>query len=109
MLIYASLYICLYILPLFPLLSELFPVRDGRSDPGLDPVALPPLPTRAPMLQQPSSSLTPPAVQWADLAAIQTQLQVQSQVCIALCNHTTTHKALLLVSLILQARARTTC
>ncbi|CAL8309087.1 unnamed protein product [Lota lota] len=57
---------------------DLFPVRDGHSDPGLDPLALPLPPTRAPMLQQPSSSL-PPGVQWGDLAAIQTQLQMQSQ------------------------------
>ncbi|XP_056459351.1 putative golgin subfamily A member 8I [Gadus chalcogrammus] len=57
---------------------DLFPVREGRSDPGLDPLTLPLLPTRASMLQQPSSSL-PPEVQWADLAAIQTQLQMQSQ------------------------------
>ncbi|CAL8254635.1 unnamed protein product [Merluccius merluccius] len=35
-------------------------------------------PGKAPTLQQPSSTL-PPGLQWADLAAIQTQLQMQSQ------------------------------
>ncbi|XP_041791551.1 dynactin subunit 1 [Chelmon rostratus] len=44
-----------------------------RSD--LDPPALPP---RGPLLRQPPPSLSP-GVQWADLAAIQSQLQIQSQ------------------------------
>ncbi|XP_026201268.1 RILP-like protein homolog isoform X2 [Anabas testudineus] len=55
--------------------EDLFPVRERIHDSDLDPPALPP---RAPLLRQPSPSLTP-GVQWADLAAIQSQLQIQSQ------------------------------
>lgn len=61
---------------------DLFPVRERIHDSDLDPPALPP---RAPLLRQPSPSLTP-GVQWADLAAIQSQLQIQSQVCNCLLN-----------------------
>ncbi|XP_040896596.1 general vesicular transport factor p115 isoform X2 [Toxotes jaculatrix] len=53
--------------------GDLFPVRERIND--SDPPALPP---RAPLLRQPSPSLSP-GVQWADLAAIQSQLQIQSQ------------------------------
>ncbi|XP_044056769.1 NF-kappa-B essential modulator [Siniperca chuatsi] len=55
--------------------EELFPVRERIRDSDLDPPALPP---RSPLLRQPSPSLSP-GVQWADLAAIQSQLQIQSQ------------------------------
>ncbi|KAM6939328.1 uncharacterized protein PEZ65_005404 [Lycodopsis pacificus] len=57
--------------------EDLFPVRERIPDSDLGPPALPP---RAPLLllRQPSSPLSPP-VQWADLAAIQSQLQIQSQ------------------------------
>lgn len=55
---------------------DLFPVRERINDSDSDPPALPP---RAPLLRQPSPSLSP-GVQWADLAAIQSQLQIQSQV-----------------------------
>ncbi|KAM4629329.1 uncharacterized protein ACJ7VT_001672 isoform 2-T2 [Polymixia lowei] len=44
----------------------------------LDPPTLPLPPARSPLPQQLSSSLSP-GVQWADLAAIQSQLQMQSQ------------------------------
>ncbi|XP_076582384.1 uncharacterized protein LOC143318201 isoform X2 [Chaetodon auriga] len=50
--------------------EDLFPVR---SD--LDPPALPP---RGPPVRQPPPPLSP-GVQWTDLAAIQSQLQMQSQ------------------------------
>lgn len=63
---------------------DLFPVRERIHDSDLDPPALPP---RAPLLRQPSPSLTP-GVQWADLAAIQSQLQIQTQVCNYLFNLT---------------------
>ncbi|XP_054458910.1 dynactin subunit 1 [Anoplopoma fimbria] len=55
--------------------EDLFPSRERICDSDLGPPAVPP---RAPLLRQPSSSLSP-AVQWADLAAIQSQLQIQSQ------------------------------
>ncbi|XP_039985421.1 centrosomal protein of 112 kDa [Xiphias gladius] len=55
--------------------EDLFPVRERIHDSDLDPPALPP---RAPLLRQPSPSLSS-GVQWADLAAIQSQLQIQSQ------------------------------
>ncbi|XP_029355425.1 general vesicular transport factor p115 [Echeneis naucrates] len=55
--------------------EDLFPVRERIHDSDLDPPALPP---RAPLLRQTSPSLSP-GVQWADFAAIQSQLQIQSQ------------------------------
>uniref|UniRef100_A0A8P4KAU1 Epidermal growth factor receptor pathway substrate 15 n=1 Tax=Dicentrarchus labrax TaxID=13489 RepID=A0A8P4KAU1_DICLA len=55
--------------------EDLFPVRERIHESDLDPPALPP---RVPLLRQPSPSLSP-GVQWADLAAIQSQLQIQSQ------------------------------
>ncbi|GAA6222360.1 early endosome antigen 1-like [Lates japonicus] len=55
--------------------EDLFPVRERIHDSDLDPPALPP---RAPLLRQPSPSPSA-GVQWADLAAIQSQLQIQSQ------------------------------
>ncbi|XP_029003465.1 RNA-binding protein 25 [Betta splendens] len=54
--------------------EDLFPVRERMHDSDLDPPTLPP---RAPLSRQPSSPT--PGVQWADLAAIQSQLQIQSQ------------------------------
>ncbi|XP_068599536.1 coiled-coil domain-containing protein 159 [Brachionichthys hirsutus] len=56
--------------------KHLFPARETIPESDLDPPALPP---RAPHLRPPSSS-PGPCVQWADLAAIQSQLQIQSQV-----------------------------
>ncbi|XP_067369087.1 golgin subfamily A member 6-like protein 7 isoform X2 [Channa argus] len=50
-------------------------VRERIHNSDFDPPALPP---RASLLRKPSSSLTP-SVQWADLGAIQSQLQIQSQ------------------------------
>ncbi|XP_068558489.1 general vesicular transport factor p115 [Cebidichthys violaceus] len=57
--------------------EDLFPARERIPDSDPGPPALPP---RAPLLllRQPSSPLGPP-VQWADLAAVQSQLQIQSQ------------------------------
>ncbi|KAM9761299.1 uncharacterized protein ACNS7B_003779 isoform 2-T5 [Menidia menidia] len=55
--------------------EDLFPVRERVLDSHLDPPAFPP---RVPHNRQPSSSLSP-RVQWADLASIQSQLQIQSQ------------------------------
>ncbi|KAA8589288.1 hypothetical protein FQN60_012653 [Etheostoma spectabile] len=55
--------------------KDFVPVRERIHDSDLGPPALPP---RAPLLRQPSPSLSP-SVQWADLAAIQSQLQIQSQ------------------------------
>ncbi|XP_044216905.1 golgin subfamily A member 8C isoform X2 [Thunnus albacares] len=55
--------------------EDLFPIRERVHDSDLDPPALPP---RAPLLRQPSPSPSP-GVQWADLATIQSQLQIQSQ------------------------------
>ncbi|XP_069006159.1 GRB10-interacting GYF protein 2 isoform X2 [Embiotoca jacksoni] len=49
--------------------------RERACDSDSDPPALPP---RAPLFRQPSPSLGP-SVQWADLAAVQSQLQIQSQ------------------------------
>ncbi|XP_029285028.1 peripheral-type benzodiazepine receptor-associated protein 1 isoform X2 [Cottoperca gobio] len=55
--------------------EDFFPTRERIHDSDLCSPALPP---RAPLLRQPSPSLSP-TVQWADLAAIQSQLQIQSQ------------------------------
>ncbi|XP_030289141.1 E3 ubiquitin-protein ligase BRE1A isoform X1 [Sparus aurata] len=55
--------------------DDLFPVRERIHESDQEPPALPP---RAPLLRQPSPSLSP-GVQWADLASIQSQLQIQSQ------------------------------
>ncbi|XP_072245941.1 uncharacterized protein [Leuresthes tenuis] len=55
--------------------EDLFPVRDGALDSHLAPLPLAP---QAPPHRQPSPTLSP-GVQWADLAAIQSQLQIQSQ------------------------------
>ncbi|XP_073332792.1 uncharacterized protein [Pagrus major] len=55
--------------------ADLFPVRERIHESDQEPPALPP---RAPLLRQPSPSLSP-GVQWADLASIQSQLQIQSQ------------------------------
>lgn len=52
---------------------DLFAVRERIYESDLDPPTLP-------AFRQPSPSLSP-GVQWADLAAIQSQLQIQSQVC----------------------------
>lgn len=52
-------------------------MRERIHESDQEPPALPP---RAPLLRQPSPSLSP-GVQWADLASIQSQLQIQSQVC----------------------------
>lgn len=67
----------------------MFPVRERIHDADLDPPALPP---RAPLLRQPSPSPSP-GVQWADLASIQSQLQIQSQVCDYLFNQTSCVKS----------------
>ncbi|XP_047443042.1 coiled-coil domain-containing protein 102A [Mugil cephalus] len=53
----------------------LYPLRESVPDSDLDPPALPP---RGPLLRQPPPSLGP-GVQWADLAAVQSQLQIQNQ------------------------------
>ncbi|KAK5869993.1 hypothetical protein PBY51_024664 [Eleginops maclovinus] len=55
--------------------EDLFPVRERIHDSGLAPPALPP---RSPLHRLPSPSHGP-TVQWADLAAIQSQLRIQSQ------------------------------
>ncbi|XP_038572286.1 dynactin subunit 1 isoform X1 [Micropterus salmoides] len=55
--------------------EDLFPVKDRVHDSDVD---RPALPLRVPPLRQPSPSLSP-GVQWADLAALQSQLQIQSQ------------------------------
>ncbi|XP_034737388.1 uncharacterized protein LOC117950439 [Etheostoma cragini] len=55
--------------------KDFVPVRERIHDSDLGSPVLPP---RAPLLRQPSPSLSP-SVQWADLAAIQSQLQIQSQ------------------------------
>ncbi|KAM8745708.1 dynactin subunit 1 [Acanthopagrus latus] len=55
--------------------DDLFPVRERIHESDQEPPALPP---RAPLLRQPSPSLSP-GVQWADLASVQSQLQIQSQ------------------------------
>ncbi|XP_033476546.2 uncharacterized protein LOC117253302 [Epinephelus lanceolatus] len=55
--------------------QDLFPVKERTHDSDLVPPALPP---RSPLLRKPSAALSP-AVQWADVAAIQSQLQIQSQ------------------------------
>ncbi|XP_035032101.1 nuclear matrix constituent protein 1 isoform X1 [Hippoglossus stenolepis] len=55
--------------------ENLFPVREWIRDSDLDPPAPPP---RAPLPRQPSPSLSS-GVQWADVAALQSQLQMQSQ------------------------------
>lgn len=52
---------------------DLFAVRERIYESDLDPPTLS-------AFRQPSPSLSP-GVQWADLAAIQSQLQIQSQVC----------------------------
>uniref|UniRef100_A0A3B4WZP2 Trichohyalin-like n=3 Tax=Seriola lalandi dorsalis TaxID=1841481 RepID=A0A3B4WZP2_SERLL len=63
--------------------EDLYPMRERIHDSDLDPPALPP---RAPLLRQPSPSLSP-GVQWADLTAIQSQLQIQSQAIESLTQH----------------------
>ncbi|XP_029939828.1 general vesicular transport factor p115 [Salarias fasciatus] len=55
--------------------EDLFAAREKLYNTNLDPPALPP---RAPLLRQPSPSPSP-GVQWADLASIQSQLQIQNQ------------------------------
>ncbi|XP_047192667.1 golgin subfamily A member 8C isoform X2 [Scophthalmus maximus] len=55
--------------------EDLFPVRERIHDSDLNPPAPPP---RALLPRQPSPSLSS-NVQWADLAAVQSQLQMQSQ------------------------------
>ncbi|KAK5907359.1 hypothetical protein CesoFtcFv8_005221 [Champsocephalus esox] len=55
--------------------EDLFPTRERLHGSDFGPPALPP---RSPLLRQPSPSHGP-TVQWADLAAIQSQLQIQSQ------------------------------
>ncbi|XP_039896145.1 centrosomal protein of 128 kDa isoform X1 [Simochromis diagramma] len=55
--------------------EDLFPVRERGCDSDSDPPALPP---RAPLLRQTSPTFSP-GVQWADLASVQSQLQIQSQ------------------------------
>ncbi|XP_074492024.1 uncharacterized protein LOC141768039 [Sebastes fasciatus] len=55
--------------------EDLFTARERSHDSDLGPPALPP---RVPLLRQLSPSLSP-AVQWADLATVQSQLQIQSQ------------------------------
>lgn len=62
--------------------TDLFPTRERLHGSDFGPPALPP---RSPLLRQPSPSHGP-TVQWADLAAIQSQLQIQSQVCECLFN-----------------------
>ncbi|KAM4547659.1 uncharacterized protein PAE49_016246 [Odontesthes bonariensis] len=58
--------------------EDLFPVREGALDSHLGPPSLAP---RAPPHRQPTPTAPSlsPGVQWADLAAIQSQLQIQSQ------------------------------
>ncbi|XP_029906092.1 general vesicular transport factor p115 [Myripristis murdjan] len=58
--------------------EDLFPWKEMIHESDLDPPTLPVPLARAALPLQPSSSLSP-AVQWADLAAIQSQLQMQSQ------------------------------
>ncbi|XP_034085718.1 BICD family-like cargo adapter 1 [Gymnodraco acuticeps] len=55
--------------------EDLFPTRERLHGSDFGPPALPP---RSPLLRQPSPSHGP-TVQWADLVAIQSQLQIQSQ------------------------------
>ncbi|CAN9500614.1 unnamed protein product [Ophioblennius macclurei] len=55
--------------------EDLFPAREKLCNADLDPPALPP---RAPLLRQPSPSLSP-GVQWADLSSLQSQLHLQNQ------------------------------
>ncbi|XP_042340165.1 histone-lysine N-methyltransferase, H3 lysine-79 specific [Plectropomus leopardus] len=55
--------------------QDLFPVKERIHDSDLGPPALPP---RGLPLRQSSAALSP-TVQWADLAAFQSQLQIQSQ------------------------------
>nr|XP_019936850.1 PREDICTED: caspase recruitment domain-containing protein 14-like [Paralichthys olivaceus] len=55
--------------------EDLFPVREQLRDLDLDPPASSP---RAPLLRHPLPSLSS-GVQWADVAALQSQLQMQSQ------------------------------
>ncbi|KAL1022528.1 hypothetical protein UPYG_G00028880 [Umbra pygmaea] len=54
--------------------EDLYPVREVASVSDLQPTCLPPLP-------RPSSALLPPpsSVQWEDLLAVQSQLQIQNQ------------------------------
>ncbi|XP_014072278.2 RNA-binding protein 25 isoform X1 [Salmo salar] len=54
---------------------DLYPVREVASVSNLELPRLPPLPESSISLLPPPSS----AVQWADLAAVQSQLQIQSQ------------------------------
>ncbi|KAJ7992916.1 hypothetical protein DPEC_G00267040 [Dallia pectoralis] len=56
---------------------DLYPMREVAGVSDLEPPRLPPLTHLAGSLIPPPSSST--AVQWADLAAVQSQLQIQSQ------------------------------
>ncbi|XP_068449168.1 general vesicular transport factor p115 [Clinocottus analis] len=56
--------------------EDLYPTRERVAGSDLGPPALPP---RAPLLLRQSPSPLGPPVQWADLAAVQSQLQTQSQ------------------------------
>ncbi|XP_056133233.1 uncharacterized protein LOC130110226 [Lampris incognitus] len=56
--------------------EDLFPVREVNHDPDLGLPSLPP--PRVPLPQQPISSSSP-GVKWGDVAAVQSQLQIQSQ------------------------------
>lgn len=76
---------------------HLFAGRERIHKSDLD---LPPLPSRPPLVRQASPSLSS-GVQWTDLAAIQSLLKMQSQVCSFIFNQATCEKSNTRVLLVL--------